>query len=209
MLLSAITDLRNSDTYRYAVLAHEQVHKKTVTLGRLFNHGGMHPNLRLEISNHSCSTTKEVHAGEQLLWNYGNKYRGAQLRRNYICNACDPVLNGASTLDLCESTRSAAEPQEPEPWKEERSMSQHVSGWQRAPLPTRHLLLSVAMKANVEGLIAPHEGYSSAEDAYQRGREFISGREVRAFMSSYRKTKFLKSPTLYPYACFGDVFWIC
>ncbi|RCN25979.1 hypothetical protein ANCCAN_28304 [Ancylostoma caninum] len=125
------------------------------------------------------SSNHEVKAGEQLLWNYGNKYRGAQLRKNYICNACDPVLNAASTLDLCGSTGSAAEPQEPKPSKEEPSMSQHVSGWQRAPLSTRHLLLSVAMEANVVGLIAPHEGYSGAEDAYQRGREFVSGREGR------------------------------
>ncbi|RCN30333.1 hypothetical protein ANCCAN_23895 [Ancylostoma caninum] len=35
------------------------------------------------------------------------------------------------------------------------------------------------MNPNVAKLIASHEGYSSAEDAYQRGREFISGREGR------------------------------
>ncbi|KAL6736664.1 hypothetical protein Aduo_006986 [Ancylostoma duodenale] len=71
--------------YSYLVLAHDPVYKKAVTYGRLFNCSRSYPNLVLEErskNSHQSSreinialvlwATRNIKAGGQLLWCYGN-----------------------------------------------------------------------------------------------------------------------------------------
>ncbi|EYB96213.1 hypothetical protein Y032_0152g2865 [Ancylostoma ceylanicum] len=144
---------------------------------------GIHANLKLEKTIHTCSAnkqnqegvililraTRDIKVGEQLLWDYSSMYRGAKLRKYCICSACDPVLTAGSTTDLCEKIGSSADLEESERHQTNSPMPQQISRQRQEQQSTRRLLLSVAATANAVGLVASRDGYSSAEEAYKRG----------------------------------------
>ncbi|EYB88990.1 hypothetical protein Y032_0238g3286 [Ancylostoma ceylanicum] len=147
-----------------------------------------HANLKLEKTIHTCfakkqnqegvvllRATRDIKVGEQLLWDYGSMYRGAKLRKDCICSACDPVLTAGSTTDLCEKIGSSADLEESVRYQTNSQMPQQISRQRQEPQSTRRRLLYVAATANAAGLVASLDGYSSADEAYKQGRAFISG----------------------------------
>ncbi|EYB89678.1 hypothetical protein Y032_0229g2929 [Ancylostoma ceylanicum] len=188
--------------YHHLVLAHEPVHAKAVTYGRLINHSREHPNLVMRKAKYSCQTETEMHivlilqasrnirAGEQLLWDYWPYYKGPTIRDRCMC---DPDLNAAASLTLAPVQPSITTNMI---WDELGSMSQHAADWQLPPFTTRSLLMSVAQRADVAAML-------EAPDAFDQARMPIAwtGAFCRRADIPRRRQSAVSSPQRIPRRC--------
>ncbi|RCN49524.1 SET domain protein [Ancylostoma caninum] len=174
-----------NQVYNRAVLGHDAIYNGTVVLGRLLNHSDVHPNLTYTVHRRGheileeCvifKTTRDIEAGEQLLWNYGKDYDRKSLREKCICNECDSALAEESTTEL---RRTSPQIDVKGPWINEPSLSQemHGRGGVRPPLRVAEVLLSAAHKADSVGFLL-EDISGDALEAYGRSRTTVLGSEV-------------------------------
>ncbi|EYC41047.1 hypothetical protein Y032_0584g308 [Ancylostoma ceylanicum] len=168
--------------YKRAVLGHDAIYNGTVVLGRLLNHSEVHPNLIYTVQRRghdvleACvifKATRDIRAGEQLLWDYGKDYDRRWLRESCICNACDSVLAEESTALL---GRTSPQIVVEGPWTRQPSLSQevHGKGGVRPPLRVVEVLLSAAHKADSVGFLLEDVG-GDALEAYDKSRRNVLG----------------------------------
>ncbi|RCN42653.1 hypothetical protein ANCCAN_11365 [Ancylostoma caninum] len=145
--------------------------------------------------------TRKIKAGERMLWCYGDEYAGNKLRQSCICNSCDSGLAAGKHWLLEQKWRinvkqlevkcpySAASltlaPLQPPPtldmpWEGVPSMSQHAPNMQLAPITTRAVLISLALRSDVAGMVIAPEPFDDVDEAYRLGRQFVLGRQEQS-----------------------------
>ncbi|KAL6742596.1 hypothetical protein Aduo_015734 [Ancylostoma duodenale] len=161
--LVEFTHYHDNRPQRYLVLAHDPVYKKAVTYGRLFNHSRTHPNLVLEDRSKSSRTSsREVNI--VLVLRAARKIKAAAAASLTLA-----PLQPPPTLNM--------------PWESVPSMSQHAPDMQLAPLTTRAVLVSLALRSDVAAMVIAPEPFDDVGEAYRLGRQFVLGRQEQGVES--------------------------